>query len=146
MADYRINLIEPAAMSEEDLDKFQSNLRAVLGFIKYSNDSDALGAFLSKETSLHDLDVEAARVISMCTNTQIDIDENAEVVDVCKAVQDMNNKARLAGKQEGLTEGRLETLLNDVKNVMESLKMTVDDAMNVLKVSKEDQTVLRKMI
>ena len=65
---------------------------------------------------------------------------------MCKAVQDMNNKARLAGKQEGLTEGRLETLLNDVKNVMESLKMTVDDAMNVLKVSKEDQAVLRKMI
>ena len=68
------------------------------------------------------------------------------MVDVCKAVQDMNNKARLAGKQEGLTEGRLETLLNDVKNVMESLKMTVDDAMNVLKVSKEDQAVLRKML
>ena len=61
---------------------------------------------------------------------------------MCKAVQDMNNKARLDGKQEG----RLETLLNDVKNVMESLKMTVDDAMNVLKVSKEDQAVLRKMI
>ena len=65
---------------------------------------------------------------------------------MCKAVQDMNNKARLAGKKEDLTEGRLETLLNDVKNVMESLKMTVDDAMNVLKVSKEDQAVLRKMI
>ena len=142
VADYRINLIEPAAMSEEDLDKFQSNLRAVLGFIKYSNDSDALDAFLSKESSLHDLDVEAARVISMCTNTQIDIGEDAEVIDVCKAIQDMNNKARQDGKQEG----RLETLVNDVKNVMESLKMTVDDAMNVLKVSKEDQAVLRKMI
>ncbi len=51
-------------------DKFQSNLRAVLGFIKYSNDSDALGAFLSKESSLHDLDVEAARVIGVCTNTE----------------------------------------------------------------------------
>ena len=83
--------------------KVSPNLRAALGFIKYSNDSDALDAFLSKETSLHDLDVEAARVISMCTNTQIDIDEDAEAVDVCKAVQDMNNKARLAGKQKGLT-------------------------------------------
>ena len=87
VADYKINLIEPAAMSEEDLDKLQTNLRGVLGFIKYSNDSNALDAFLSKESSLHDLDVEAARVISMCTNTQIDIDEDAEVVDVCKEIQ-----------------------------------------------------------
>ncbi len=103
-ADYRINLIEPAAMSDEDLDKFQSNLRAVLGFIKYSNNSDALDAFLSKESSLHNLDAEAARVISMCTNTQIDIDEDTEVVDVCKAVQDMNNKA----EQKGLMDGKKE--------------------------------------
>ena len=103
-ADYRINLIEPVAMSDEDLDKFQSNLRAVLGFIKYSNNSDALDAFLSKESSLHNLDAEAARVISMCTNTQIDIDEDTEVVDVCKAVQDMNNKA----EQKGLMDGKKE--------------------------------------
>ena len=138
VADYRINLIEPAAMSVEDLDKFHSNLRAVLGFIKYSNDSEALDAFLSKESSLHNLDIEAARVIGVCTNTQIDIDEDAEVVDVCKAVQDMNNKAK--------QEGRLETLISDVKNVMESFKVDIEDAMKALKVSKEDQAILRKMI
>ena len=142
MADYRINLIEPAAMSEEDLDKFQSNLRAVLGFIKYSNDSDALDAFLSKESSLHDLDVEAARVISMCTNTQIDIDEKAEVVDVCKAVQEMTEKAKLKGWEEG----RLESLRNDIKNAMEAFHLSLEDVMKGLKVSKEDQAILMRML
>ena len=42
--------------------------------------------------------------------------------------------------------GRLETLRNNVKNIMESLKMTVDEAMKVLKISKEDQAILRKML
>ena len=138
VADYKINLIEPAAMSAEDLDKFQSNLRAVLGFIKYSSDSDALDAFLSKESSLHNLDVEAARVIGVCTNTEIAIDDNSEVVDVCKAVQDMNNKAK--------QEGKLEALCSAVKNAMESFHLSMEDAMNGLKVSKEDQDILRKMI
>ena len=137
-ADYKINLIEPAAMSEEDLDKLQTNLRGVLGFIKYSNDSEALNTFLSRESSLHNLDVEAARVISMCTNTQIDISEDAEVVDVCKAVQDMNNKAR--------QDGRLEALRDSIKNAMESFHLSMEEAMIGLKVSQEDQAVLRKMI
>ncbi len=65
---------------------------------------------------------------------------------MCKAVQDMNNNAEQKGRQEGLTEGRLETLRDSIKNVMESLKMTADDAMNVLKVSQKDQAILRKMI
>ena len=158
VADYRINLIEPAAMSAEDLDKFQSNLGAVLGFIKYSNDSDALDAFLARESELRDLDREAARVLGVCTNTEIVIDENAEVVDVCKAVQDMTYKARQEGKlegrqegklegiQEGIQKGKLEGLCSAVKNVMESFHLSMEDAMKGLKVSREDQDILRKMI
>ena len=46
----------------------------------------------------------------------------------------------------GIQKGRLETLRDDVKNVMEAFKVNVDDAMKVLKVSKEDQAILRKMI
>ena len=78
----------------------------------------------------------------MCTNTQIDIDEDAEVVDVCKAVQDMNNKAR----QEGEQKGRLEALRDSIKNAMESFHLSMEEAMNGLKVSQEDQAILRKMI
>ena len=43
-------------------------------------------------------------------------------------------------------ESKLETLCSGVKNIMESFNVTVDDAMKVLKVSKEDQAILRKMI
>ena len=74
----------------------------------------------------------------MCTNTQIDIDEDAEVVDVCKAVQDMMDKAS--------EKKRIETLCANVKNAMESFNVGMEDAMKALKVSNEDRAVLRKMI
>ena len=61
-------------------------------------------------------------------------DEKAEVVNVCKAVQELNEKARL------------ETLLNDVRNVMDSFKVSLEEAMKALKVGKEDQAILMKMI
>ncbi len=73
VADYQINLIEPAAMGEEDLAKFQSDLGSVLGFIKYANDEEALKNFLSNDQSLKRLGTEAAQVISACTHTKIEI-------------------------------------------------------------------------
>ena len=138
VADYKLNLIEPAAMGADDLEKFHSSLRAVLGFIKYSNDGDELDAFLSNERELESLDVEAARVIKACTNTDIEIDEKAEVINVCKAVREMNEKAA--------EEARLETLRDAIKNAMDSFHVSFEDAMKALKVGKEDQAILMKMI
>ena len=57
-----------------------------------------------------------------------------KVIDVCKAVQEMNEKTRL------------ETLKNDVRNVMEFFKVGVEEAMKALKIGEEDQAVLMKMI
>ena len=142
VADYKINLIEPAAMGADDLEKFHSSLRAVLGFIKYSNDGDELDAFLSNERELESLDVEAARVIKACTNTDIEIDEKAEVINVCKAVREMNEKAA----EKAAEKARIDTLLKDIKNATEAFHVSIEDAMKALKVGKEDQAILMKMI
>ena len=82
----------------------------------------------------------------MCTNIKIVIDENSEVVNVCKAVQDMQDKARQEGIQEGSERARIETLCSAVGNAMESFHLSMEDAMAGLKVSKEDQDILKKMI
>ncbi len=142
VADYKINLIEPAEIKMDDFDKFHSNLKSVLGFIKYSNDREELDAFFKRDSGLKALDVEAARVIKACTNTNIPIDEKERVINVCKAVQEMNDLAR----QEGRQEARLETLCSDIRNVMESFHVSLEDAMTGLKVPKEDWAILRKKI
>ena len=45
--DYRIYLIDPYRLTEDDLEKFSSNLRGVLGYIKYSKDKKELSRFLN---------------------------------------------------------------------------------------------------
>ena len=146
VADYQINLIEPAAMGEEDLAKFQSDLGSVLGFIKYANDEAALNNLLSNDTSLKRLGTEAAQVIRVCTNTKIEIDDGEEEIDVCKAVDQMTERARQEGLRTGKSEGRLETLRNAVKSIMKSLDMSMDDALKVLNVTGEDQILLKEMV
>ena len=55
-------------------------------------------------------------------------------------------EGKMEGMQEGKMEGKMEALCSAVKNAMESFHLSMEDAMNGLKVSKEDQAILRKMI
>ena len=137
---------EPCEMEDDDLAKLRSSLRPVLGFIKYSKDSEELNAYLSKDSELKALDVKAAKVIKVCANIDIQINEGEKVVDVCKAVRDMNEKARQEGLQEGRQEARLETLLADIKNAMEFFHVSMEEAMKGLKVTEEDRAILMKRI
>ena len=68
---------------------------------------------------LYNMDkVDSARVIKAVTNTPLDIPEGAEVIDMCKAVEDMMNDS----KAEGRTEGMVAALAGLVKDGLLSLK------------------------
>lgn len=78
-----------------------------MGYIKYSKDKTALSNFLTNNPRAC-MEVSAARVIQATTNTPIEIPEDAEVIDMCKAIDDMI--------KEGKAEGILETLAGLVKD------------------------------
>ena len=46
MDNYHVRMIAPAQMSDEEIMKFQSSLREVMLFIKYSKDSENLSRIL----------------------------------------------------------------------------------------------------
>ena len=75
---------------------------------------------------LYNMDkVDSARVIKAVTNTPLDIPEEAEVIDMCKAVEDMMNDSKEKGKAEGRTEGTegmVAALAGLVKDGLLSLK------------------------
>ena len=50
--DYKIHLIDPAAIEPEELEKFSSSLREVLGCIKYSNDKEKLSSFIRNNSRM----------------------------------------------------------------------------------------------
>lgn len=105
--DYRIYLIDPYRLTEEDLEKFSSNLKGVLGYIKYSKDKKELFRFLNN-SQMKNMDNDAARVIRDITKTPIYVPEGKGEINVCEAVKDMINESRLEGRAEGKAEGRVE--------------------------------------
>ncbi len=107
MNDYRIHLIAPAQMTDEEIMKFQSSLREVLLFIKYSEDKDELGQMLeNNQKRFGGLERRAVDVIKAVTNAGIKYKKSEEAVDVCKAIQDMQTEARKEGEQIGEERGK----------------------------------------
>ena len=70
--DYKIYLIDPAKLTEEDLRKFATSLREVLGYIKYSRDKTKLRNYIVHNPRMK-LEKEAAQVIKTITKTPIKI-------------------------------------------------------------------------
>ena len=65
---------------------------------------------------------------------------------MCKAIEDMRAEAkakgraegreegRAEGREEGRAEGNTERILTDLKNVMDSINVSIEEAMEILKI------------
>ena len=100
VADYRLNLITPEAVGDKELQLFRTNLREVLGCIKYSGSREKLERYITDNTRMNHLDTDAARLIAATTKTEIVIPEESEEIDMCKAIDDMKRISREEGKAE----------------------------------------------
>ena len=126
--DYRINLIEPASISENELNSFATSLREVLGYIKYSNDKNKLISFATANPDTI-IDADAARVINIMTKTHIDIPDDAKEVNMCKAIEDLIKDSKAEGRLEGINEGIAEGI---VRGRIEGINMGKIDLMSGL--------------
>ena len=64
------------------------------------------------------------------------------MIDVCKAIDDMRNDAINEGKKEG----RDDTLMDAIRNLMDTLKLTSKQAMDALKIPAKDRKRYAKML
>ena len=106
--DYRINLIAPGEMSEEELEHFTSNFREVMQFIKYSEDAEKLERLVKANAAFATVDRKAVRVMEEMTGMKIEKEARGEKVNVCKGILGIEEKGRAAGREEGRAEGREE--------------------------------------
>ena len=137
--DYRINLIAPGEMSEEEMEHFTSNFREVMQFIKYSEDAEKLERLVKANTAFATVDRKAVRVMEEMTGMKIEKEARGEKVNVCKGILGIEEKGREEGRAAGREEGRAEgvsagiqreqkltrSLLRD--NRLDDLKRALDD-------------------
>ncbi len=138
--DYRIHLIDPARLSDEELLKFSTSLREVLQYIKYSKDMEKLAEITSDNPRML-LEMSAAQVISAVTDTPVDISEEKKEVNMCQAIKEMIEKAKAEGRAEmsqaiedSKSEGKLSVLTDLVRDGI----ITVAEAAKRINMSVED--------
>ena len=104
--DYHIHLIAPGNMTDQQIQCFHSSMRKVLNFIKYAKDKEKMKEIMSKENSdFYHVDRATAQFIKEMTGVNIEIQEDKEDVNMCKAWEDMRNEGIQLGEQRGLQRG-----------------------------------------
>ena len=99
--DYRVFMIDPMEMSDNDLQKLNSSLREVLAYIKYQRDKARMEKLLNEDSKFSCLETNAALVINAMTNAGIAIDPNKEVVNMCEAIRQMVDEGIMLGEKRG---------------------------------------------
>lgn len=101
ITDYPLSILEPARLSEEELGRMQSDLKLVMGFIKYFADKEALDSYMKKQEGFHTILKESVVLLKEVCSLNLDVEEGEDVTDMCKAIQDMQDEARIIGREEG---------------------------------------------
>lgn len=114
-------MIDPAKIEFNELNKFDTSLREVMGYIKYSKDKESLAAFLNGNSRVW-IERSAAQVIKAITKTPIDIPEGVEEINMCEAIEAMVKDSNFA-----MLAGLVKDGLLSLKDAAKRLNMSEDD-------------------
>ena len=128
--DYRVFMIDPMEMNDNDLRKLYSSLREVLHCIKVQRDKQEMRELLQTDDRFARLDRDAAMVIRTMTNTKFKIDDHSEVVNMCEAIQGLIDDGIRSEKKE--TALRMVELGFSTQQIAQVLKLSEDDVLKLI--------------
>lgn len=102
---YHIHLITPESLDQNNIDKFHTNLREVLLFIKQTTEKQSMLNLIRTDPGYKNLDPEAVMVMTACTNIDIRYKIKEGKVDMCKAFDDLTAELLTEGKKLGIEQG-----------------------------------------
>lgn len=104
--DYKLFLVEPEMLQEEELNLLQTDLKEVMVFMKYQKDKQKMKELLEHTEKLKYLDARAAMVINSVTKLNIKLNkEESGEVNMCQAIDEMMEDSRLLGVSQGISQG-----------------------------------------
>ena len=148
--DYKLNLITPASIADEDFDKFHTELSQALKYIKYSKNKEKLNDIVNNDNAYKTISRKTADMINVMTGSKLHYNDEEESINMCKAIEDMRNDAiqegRAKGRAEGEAKGIENTMLSNIKNLMSNMKWSLEQAFQALGISETEQDKYRKLI
>jgi len=117
---FKINIVNVRALSEEDLHMFKTDIGRVFTCIKYSEDREKLVEAIKSDDGFCCMEPDAVEVISEYIHDKRLINNvsiiGEEKVDMCKAIDDLINDGIQQGMRQGIEQGREELLMALVKD------------------------------
>ncbi|MCI7068041.1 MAG: hypothetical protein MR953_10595 [Butyrivibrio crossotus] len=109
-----MHLFEPGTVKEEDLEKFKTELKDVIAYVKYSKSTEALKGYNEKYKP--DLTKSTVTLINELTNSKYVFIDGKGRLNMCEAFEGLIEEGRAKGKAEGKAEGRAEELKEKYKS------------------------------
>lgn len=100
--DYRIHLIAPAQMADEDFLKFRTDFGKVLQYIKYSKDKKRLYEVTHEGDRFKNVEQDSAALINVVTGSGLKYEVKGGRVNMCTAIDEMIKESKSEGRQEGV--------------------------------------------
>lgn len=94
MPDYKINLLAPQEMSDEEIERFQTDFREVMLFCKYMNNKKKIQEIISTDPGYRNMERKTIHVLETLGNMEIKMEENEEEKgNMCEGIQGMIDDA-----------------------------------------------------
>ena len=126
--DYKINLISPVDMHDDEFEKFHTDLGLAMKVIKHQKeDADSI----IEETNHRKIDIDTAFFLNRAVNLGLEYDEEKGGVDMCLAMEKRVQKEKILGVIEGMRI--MGASDNDiVKKIIETFDVTKEYVMLLL--------------
>ena len=109
--DYRINVIDPKELADEEIDLFTTEMREVVRAVNCSNDKERYRKAVVEDARFKRIHRDTAQLINTVTNLKLEIENEKEEVNMCKAMEELMEDSRAEGRKEGRS--------TDVRNLLE---------------------------
>ena len=144
LPNYKINLVDAERL--KDVEKFSNDLQVILTMLRYRDSKEELTDYINENKKFfQNVDYETSQAMKAFLNMkQIpgEAEHKEEMIDMCKAIQEMYDDGVKDGIQQGVEQGRTELLKEQIQRKLKKEK-TPDQIAEELEESVE---VIEKII
>ena len=134
---YKLNLLAPARIAEDELEKFHTDLLAAFTYMKFAKDKARLRQLVAEKAKAFQLvSRETVDMLNTVMNAQLPYEQGKENINMCEAMEGMLEDARQEGWTGGWAEGvgigreegKLDTLFALVRKGYLTLEQAAEEA------------------
>jgi len=140
LPNYKINLVDAERL--EDVEKFSDDLQVILTMLRYRDSKEELTDYINENKKFfQNVDYETSQAMKAFLNMkQIpgEAEHKEEMIDMCKAIQEMYDD----GVKDGIQKGKIELLKEQIQRKLSKGK-SIDEIAEELE---ESVTIIQNLI